>query len=375
MKPKSSSLIFTELELDESNIEIICDLLDKFHLEVSTTIYQQAFFIKSLFKSFEDAINILIISTSEINLKNPQTEKIQAIYLFKIIKKKPYLEISSAGVLIGYPGPSIRAEFTDVFLSALAEYFCKKSFFYRINLDGYRLSLEANRKTIKNSRVDSPYIDLKIWNGPVKEKFSKYLKYRLKERGERLRFEHLDVRDLDDDLISGYLNLHFDFHIKKWKDSVFKQYNSDYKKFFIELFINQKHNSNGSISIIRIDEEIAAMHFGFTEASKFYFFSPTINLAFEKFSPGQLLINQLLQHLKSTDLPHFDFMNDLEPYKLNWTETVSSRFFYKVYSHKFLTWNFQKYNIKVILKLLIKSRNSKDLLRNPLKTIMRYIKF
>jgi hypothetical protein len=161
----------------------------------------------------------------------------------------------------------------------------------------------------------------------------------------------------------------------KWPHSSFKDAQSPYRNLFQFIFVNQKLKSGGVISTLKIDSEIAAIHFGFIKDEKFLYFSPTINPKFHKYSPGQLLIHQIIIHLQDSDLQIFDFMNDLEPYKLKWTNQIANRYFYTLYSHKFVTWDYSKYSPQKLLKLLLKPNNLISILIHPILTVKKYQKF
>ena len=80
------------------------------------------------------------------------------------------------------------------------------------------------------------------------------------------------------------------------------------KKFYSE--IAKRFISNGHLAFhkLMINDKIAAMHFGYKYRGRFYYFKPTFNMDFKRFSVGRILMLELIKLSCEEDIDIFDFM-------------------------------------------------------------------
>ncbi len=88
-----------------------------------------------------------------------------------------------------------------------------------------------------------------------------------------------------------------------------------YKKFFI--LCNLKPNIN--LSYLTLDKNIIAAHSGYIYDQTFYYLFPTYDLKYKKYSPGKILLHNLIEHCVEKELSYFDFTIGSEDYKKNWS--------------------------------------------------------
>jgi hypothetical protein len=139
-------------------------------------------------------------------------------------------------------------------------------------------------------------------------------------------------------------------HLLEWPSSIFNVGNGVYKNFFEKLTEANKE-LDVRVDSLFLEKNLAAIVFGITIKNRYYYLAPTYNIQYEKFSPGSLLIQEILVSLKNEDFHIFDFMNSLESYKLKWTSDVAKRQKYIFYSNKFLSPNLVYFKVRLKFKL------------------------
>lgn len=191
--------------------------------------------------------------------------------------------------------------------------------------------------------LDLSNIDIKKY----KKKNIQNLKRRLEKKSE------LQILDLN--YSSGeneFLKMFFKQHQSKWnKNSLFtdKKNRLLYKKLFKYLFLDKKID----FKALKQNNNILAMHFGFSHDKKFYYYKPTYNHDFSIFSPGIILLQYLIEYSIESGHKVFDFGSGNEPYKkrfsnkshLNYSYIFTFNNYYKHLLIRFLNYlkNFINY--------------------------------
>jgi hypothetical protein len=124
---------------------------------------------------------------------------------------------------------------------------------------------------------------------------------------------------------------------------------------------------------LRIDGEIAAIHFGFYVRNNLYYWSPISNEDYKFYSPSKVLLEKILDYAIEQKVEVFDFMNDNEPYKLDWTETAADRYKYTFASNKLLLPRFDKYRPRQIIYLIFSTKALKNFIKSPISSFRRFI--
>jgi CelD/BcsL family acetyltransferase involved in cellulose biosynthesis len=91
-----------------------------------------------------------------------------------------------------------------------------------------------------------------------------------------------------------------------------------YKDLTRELFERQWL----SLPALLVNGEIAAIHFGFEYGNKYFYYMPTFNQKFTKYSPAKALLFRLLNDAFTRGLKEFDFLLGNEPYKFDFKPEV-----------------------------------------------------
>ena len=92
---------------------------------------------------------------------------------------------------------------------------------------------------------------------------------------------------------------------------------------FYESLINKtKESIYIHFSILKLDNKVIASHLGLYNKNIFYYLIPAYNRSdFNKYSPGKILLENLIKWSIDNKLNIFDFTTGAEQYKLNWTDT------------------------------------------------------
>ena len=288
------------------------------------------------------------------------------IGIFFLVRKKGSFPVKliSAGKIFGSPGPLItngrEEEFLENFLDAL-----KKEFkFYFLDLAptnepwidkprtlsfpqlGRRAGLEISEY------LDAPYIDLDKFQCLQSKALSEQIartKRNFQRDSIQVEFTTLWNENINDQIVALY-----ELHETAWPKSIFKRDGGVYRNFFKLLARNNPELST-RLDVLRLDGAIASIVFGVIVRNRYYYLAPTYSFKFSKFSPGSLLIMEIILHLKSNGIKVFDFMNSLESYKLKWTDHVMPRYKYIFYSHIFFSPNIIYFipRVKAKLRLIV----------------------
>lgn len=72
------------------------------------------------------------------------------------------------------------------------------------------------------------------------------------------------------------------------------------------------------ISSLDLDHQPIATHFGFIAGQRYFYYMPSFDSTFSLYSPGRLIVFNLIENSFLKGLGEFDFMNGSEPYKYEW---------------------------------------------------------
>jgi CelD/BcsL family acetyltransferase involved in cellulose biosynthesis len=81
---------------------------------------------------------------------------------------------------------------------------------------------------------------------------------------------------------------------------------------------------NGYLSMyaLECDGELVAMHFGITDGRRYLVPKLTFSELHHEYAPGHLLIQEVIRDCAARGCTEFDFMGDVMPWKLEWTDQL-----------------------------------------------------
>ncbi|WP_422121618.1 GNAT family N-acetyltransferase [Peribacillus frigoritolerans] len=80
-------------------------------------------------------------------------------------------------------------------------------------------------------------------------------------------------------------------------------------------------------SYLTLDNECVAIHYGFKDDNKIYYYIPVYSKKMKKnLSLGSILLYNIITYYKERGIKEFDFMRGNEAYKFDWTDAVSMNY-------------------------------------------------
>lgn len=152
---------------------------------------------------------------------------------------------------------------------------------------------------------------------------SKYQKRKLNNIG-KLEFKIAKKKE-EKKRVLNFLIKHKSYQYKKTKAWNLMKYDI-YRNFFI--LSNLKLENSNYISYLTLDDKIIASHVGFIYKNRCYYLFPTYNEIYKKFSPGKILLMEIIEDCKNKMVNYFDFTIGNENYKKKYSNNVESSFYY-----------------------------------------------
>lgn len=145
------------------------------------------------------------------------------------------------------------------------------------------------------------------------------------------------VRHLTDATsINPYLDQFFEQHIQRRKlagsSSLFLDEKN--KTFYQKLVENMSSRGSIVFSAIESEGESIAFHFGFLFGERFIWYKPSFNPAYAKYSPGEVLIKELLTFALKQRCRELDFTIGDEAFKARFSNRVRKNNSYKIFQSR-----------------------------------------
>lgn len=111
-----------------------------------------------------------------------------------------------------------------------------------------------------------------------------------------------------------------DYHKKRWSQKGHLSQFSDPRWIAHYLKLNEKMAGKGwlELSILRLDGNYLAFAFSYVYEGRYYYYTPSFNPEFYRYSPGNLLIKYLIVDAYERGIKCFDLLRGDEPYKYVW---------------------------------------------------------
>jgi len=206
-------------------------------------------------------------------------------------------------------------EVINSLLSAIYKDFYNNCVIFK-NLDNSYLSKYRFRNTLTINR--GHVYKLKKSNFFISSKQKKKTRYLISQitKNYHQYLVDIDCDNLPQTLIPTSLN---------YKKNRLKEIKS-FSKLIEDSYVNKMHLFFSSLhkklllhsSFLNIENTFVATHIGFKYKDKVYYVIPSYNDAFQKFSPGKLLLNSIIEKSFNKDFVLFDFGYGDEEYKKNY---------------------------------------------------------
>ncbi len=120
--------------------------------------------------------------------------------------------------------------------------------------------------------------------------------------------------------IKNSLETFFNLHARRWhKQGQTSQFmDPKFKARYLRLAELMAPGNLAEMAEIKVDGKTVASHFGFLFQGRYYYYTPTFDPEFNRFSPGKLLLANLLRSSFQRGLKEFDLLRGAEKYKFSW---------------------------------------------------------
>ena len=98
--------------------------------------------------------------------------------------------------------------------------------------------------------------------------------------------------------------------------------------FLLSAVKNAFADNTLHLSVLSVNDHAIAIHLGWRYNNCLYYYIPTFDLSFRQFSPGRILLENLLEWCFTNNVKMFDFMLGDETYKYNWTNSEMQSYSY-----------------------------------------------
>lgn len=139
---------------------------------------------------------------------------------------------------------------------------------------------------------------------------------RLKKLGV-LEFRHLDGRNEIRQHLENFFEQHTARHlIAKGGGNHPLQFQRPRSRAFYHALVDELDPSSElRFAVLELDGRPLAYHFGFESKRTYLWYKPTFDVGFWKYSPGEVLLRNLLRYARDSELREFDFTIGDEPFK------------------------------------------------------------
>lgn len=105
--------------------------------------------------------------------------------------------------------------------------------------------------------------------------------------------------------------------------------NQYYRNFLLQMALKLTRSGLINITTLELDNKIIATHWGLIFKQRFYWLVTTYDKQYSKFSPGRLLLIELLKWCYQRKIKIFDFTIGDEKYKQNWCDQKINLYEYR----------------------------------------------
>lgn len=139
------------------------------------------------------------------------------------------------------------------------------------------------------------------------------------QRAGALTFKTLIGKD-----VLPYLDGFFEQHVGRWAGSATPSLFLDERNraFYRELALSMADKEWLVLSIVELNGQPLAMHYGFDYDGRFLWYKPSFDKAHAKHSPGLVLLRYLIGHAIAHQRNEFDFSIGDEPFKTRFSNKV-----------------------------------------------------
>jgi len=195
----------------------------------------------------------------------------------------------------------------------------------------------ANSALIRRGR--SAVCPMLFLNGDIEEVKSKFSQTffkgilrkerKLKKEGELEYFKVVSVKEIEPIMA----NL-FELHCNRWgnTDTPSEFRHKEMREHTLRVAKNLYKSNLLHLSYLKHKNEIIAAHYGMSDGKRIYWYIPTMNINFKKYSPTHILIYHLITRGYKEGIEVVDFLRGDEDYKKKWGTIDKSNIKYLIFN-------------------------------------------
>ena len=168
----------------------------------------------------------------------------------------------------------------------------------------------------------APYAELGVNSTSLTDKKSLVRHERRLSRDGTIEVEHFSAADAIEPLLFEF----FDQHIRRWSGTPFPSLflQPQHQRFYRAVTAASSPSQALRFARVRWNGRAIAFHFGFMHRASFMWYKPTFEIELARFSPGEVLLRQLLLRAIEEGAERFDFGLGDEPFKQRFATGVRS---------------------------------------------------
>jgi CelD/BcsL family acetyltransferase involved in cellulose biosynthesis len=161
-------------------------------------------------------------------------------------------------------------------------------------------------------RMVAPSMDMSVAAAMLRKKSLRRHENSLKQVGKLESYTHSRAADIIPDLDEFFAQ-----HIDRWAHtrtpSLFLEARN--REFYRRVIENLDLSGWLRFTVLRLDGQMVAAHFGWLYAGRFCWYKPTFDIDRKKFSPGEVLLKRAIEQAQADHAEEFDFLLGSEAYK------------------------------------------------------------
>ncbi len=181
----------------------------------------------------------------------------------------------------------------------------------------------AGYKVVKKTKSVCPFMNLSEFDeASLEQSFKKSMRTDIRRQSKRLnQLGQLRLElNIGREKLPQFLKDFFQLYDQRWHSVGLpgKFNRPNYREFFTQIASNLSANGWCRLAAMYLNDELIAAHFGFVYQLKFYYYVPTFSIKYANYSPGKVLLFNLIKDSLCQGLKFFDFLRGDESYKTSW---------------------------------------------------------
>jgi len=198
--------------------------------------------------------------------------------------------------------------------------------FDKVRADSVMVPFLQQHKFFCTGKNTAPYIRLNRWENweDYFNHFKKNLRVKTHARHVRALQKKGNVSFITNDtkqikkIIDIVIQQKIDRFVEKGQSGILED--EVFPEYLLAVANMAKTQNTIHLAVLYLDETIIACHLGFLYQGRLYWYIPSFNQEYSKYSPGRILLEEIIQWCFQNNIAMFDFLLGDERYKYQWTD-------------------------------------------------------